>query len=223
VSSRRSLLTGRPRFGRDDAEFDRAIGFLDATYALALTLLVTTLEVEDVPAAWAGIDSLYDAVGAQFVTFLIAFAVIASYWLNHHRLVSAFTAIDYPAIVLNLVLVASIVLLPFTTRYVGDPSVDEEALPTVALAVNVALCSVLHSCVYALAVARGLLDGRPSALEYRGYLTLSLLPAAVFLLSIPIAYASPPGARAFWLVLVPVMAVARHRIVRSVTREQATG
>jgi uncharacterized membrane protein len=221
VSSRRSLLTGRPRYGRDDAEFDRAIGFVDATYALALTLLVTTLEVEDVPAAWASLDSLYDAVGAQFVTFLIAFAVIASYWLNHHRLVSAFTAIDYPEIVLNLCLVAAIVLLPFTTRYVGDPSVEEEALPTVALAVNVALCSILHAGVYALAVARGLVGERPSALEYRGYLTMSLLVAAVFLLSIPIAYASPSAARLSWLVLVPLMAVARRWITRAVAGEQA--
>ena len=26
------------RFGREDSEFDRAVGFFDATYALALTL-----------------------------------------------------------------------------------------------------------------------------------------------------------------------------------------
>ena len=35
----RSLLARDVRFTRDDAEFDRAIGFVDATYALALTLL----------------------------------------------------------------------------------------------------------------------------------------------------------------------------------------
>ena len=37
----------KPRYSRDDSEFDRAIGFIDATFALALTLLITTLEVAD--------------------------------------------------------------------------------------------------------------------------------------------------------------------------------
>jgi hypothetical protein len=35
------------RYQRDDQEFGRAIGFFDATYALALTLLVTTLDITD--------------------------------------------------------------------------------------------------------------------------------------------------------------------------------
>jgi hypothetical protein len=34
------------RYQRDDQEFGRAIGFFDATYALALTLLVTTLDTQ---------------------------------------------------------------------------------------------------------------------------------------------------------------------------------
>ena len=42
------------RYQRDDQEFGRAIGFFDATYALALTLLVTTLDVPDPPSAWDG-------------------------------------------------------------------------------------------------------------------------------------------------------------------------
>ncbi len=218
------MLVGKPRYDREEAEFDRAIGFFDATYALALTLLVTTLDIDDVPAAWSGLDALSDAVGQQFLTFLIAFAVIGSYWINHHRLVSAFTAIDYPVIVLNLCLVAGIVLLPFTTRYVGDPSVEAEPLPTVALAVNVALCSVLHASVYALAVRRGLVGERPSALEFRGYLTVSLLPAVVFCLSIPIAYAaSPEAARLSWLALVPISIVVKRRVTRAVAQELRSG
>jgi len=34
------------RYQRDDAEFDRAIAFIDATFAVALTLLVTTLDIK---------------------------------------------------------------------------------------------------------------------------------------------------------------------------------
>ena len=92
----RSLLARDVRFTRDDAEFDRAIGFIDATYALALTLLVTTLDVANPAEAFEDPGSLFDAVGPQFIAFLIAFAVIANYWLEHHRMISAWGAIDVP-------------------------------------------------------------------------------------------------------------------------------
>src|SRR5262245_13409150 len=88
----------RPLWTRDSAEFSRAIGFIDATFALALTLLVTTLEVDDA-SAWTSLDALWDAVGEQFVSFAVAFAVIAGYWLRHHRLIESFAAIDRVVII----------------------------------------------------------------------------------------------------------------------------
>jgi hypothetical protein len=123
-----------PRYSRDQGEFDRAIGFVDATFALALTLLVTTLDVDHPRMAFSSLGELDDAVGAQFVAFAIAFAVIASYWLQHHRLIASFAAIDYTVVVVNLFLIAAIVLLPFSTQAVGDPGVEDLPLPTVIMA-----------------------------------------------------------------------------------------
>jgi len=105
------------RYTRDAGEFDRAFAFIDATFAVALTLLVTTLEVDDVPSSFTSISALSDAVGAQFITFVIAFAVIATYWFANHRMVAKFVAIDTPTIVAHLLLIAAIVLLPFTTAF----------------------------------------------------------------------------------------------------------
>jgi hypothetical protein len=65
--------------------------------------------------------------------------------LRHHRMVASFRAIDYPVIVLNLVLVAAIVLLPFGTQAVGDPGINDLALPTALMAVTVAAASILHA------------------------------------------------------------------------------
>ena len=33
------------RYSRDESEFDRAVAFIDAAFALALTLLVTSLDI----------------------------------------------------------------------------------------------------------------------------------------------------------------------------------
>jgi uncharacterized membrane protein len=214
-----SLLDSGARYERDDAEFDRAIGFVDATYALALTLLVTTLDIDDLPTAWSSVGSLFDAVGAQFIAFAISFVVIANYWVEHHRMIASFRAIDYPTISANLLLVAAIVLLPFSTQSVGDPSVEELALPTAVMAANVAAASILHSTVFGLGVRRGLLARPKPTEEVRGYLLLGLLPAAVFLASIPVAYAaSAVTARWCWLALVPLNLIAGTLVRRSVAR-----
>jgi uncharacterized membrane protein len=194
----------KPRYSRDDSEFDRAIGFIDATFALALTLLITTLEIGD-RSAWESLGSLNEALGAQFIAFAIAFVVIAGYWLRHHRMVASFSAIDYPVIGLNLCLVAAIVLLPFSTQAVGDPDIEDLALPTAIMAVNIAAASMLHGAVYWLARHRGLMSPQPSSAETNQYLLNAISTAGVFLLAIPVAYLlSPDLGRAFWLALIPI-------------------
>jgi uncharacterized membrane protein len=193
------------RYSRDASEFDRAIAFVDATFAVALTLLVTTLEVDDVPSSFMSVSALYDAAGAQFIAFAVAFAVIASYWLVNHRMVAGFVAIDTPTIVTLLFLVAAIVLLPFTTASVGDPDVADLPLPTVLMAVSIAAVSALSTLAWVVACRRGLLDHEPSAGEWREMVLNGLAPAAVFLASVPIAYlVSPAAARLSWLALVVV-------------------
>jgi uncharacterized membrane protein len=193
------------RYSREEGEFDRAIGFVDATFALALTLLVTTLDVAHPEKAFSSVSSFNDAVGQQFVALLIAFAVIASYWLQHHRLIASFAAIDYPATVVNLCLIAAIVLLPFSTQSVGDPGVQDLPLPTAIMAVNVVAASVLHTLVYLVAVRRNLLDSPPSRREVAYFVVNALAAAVVFGASVPVAYAaSPTAAKLVWISLIPI-------------------
>jgi uncharacterized membrane protein len=193
------------RYSRDQGEFDRAIGFVDATYALALTLLVTTLNVGHPHVAFSSLGALDDAVGQQFVAFAIAFAVIASYWLQHHRLIASFAAIDYTTTVVNLFLIAAIVLLPFSTQAVGDPGVEDLALPSAIMAVNVVAASVLHTLVYVVAVRRNLLSAAPSRGEVSYNVVNGLAAAAVFAASVPVAYlTSPITARITWISLIPI-------------------
>lgn len=191
------------RYSRDISEFDRAIAFIDGTFAVALTLLITTLDIGDKRSAFASLSSLADAVGPQFVAFLIAFAVIAGYWLLHHRMVARFVAVDTQTIVVNLFLVAAVVLLPFSTDSVGDPGVENLVIPTVLMAVNVAVVSSLYTLVWVTASRRALLDHTPDAVERREALVGGLTPAVVFFASVPLAFLVSPGvARLSWLSLL---------------------
>ena len=193
------------RYSREASEFDRALAFVDATFAFAMTLLVTTLDIDDRVTAFASVSSLTDAVGSQFIVFVIAFAVIAGYWLLSHRMVAAFVAIDTPTIIAHIFLLAAIVLIPFSTAAVGDPDVAELPLPTVVMAVNIALVSTLYTVIWIVANRNGLLAQPASRGEWRQTVTMGLVPAAVFLASIPLAYAfSPDIARLFWVSLAVI-------------------
>jgi uncharacterized membrane protein len=193
------------RYTRDQPEFDRVVAFIDATFAVALTLLVTTLDVGDPSKAFVSFSTLDDAVGSQIVGFVIAFAVIASYWLQHHRLFASFAGIDYTMVVVNLALIAAIVLLPFSTEAVGDPDITDLALPTVIMAINVVAASALYTLVYVVAARRDLLSPAPSRGEVSYNVVNALAPALVFAASIPVAYlASSVAARIFWISLLPI-------------------
>ena len=177
----------------------------------ALTLLVTTLDITDPSLAWQRLRALWDDVGPQFLAFGISFAVIASYWLAHHRLVRMLAAVDQPTIVANLLLIASIVVIPFSTNSVGDPGIEDLPLPTAFLAVNIAIASGLHTLVYVLAYRRELFLIRPSARELHGSLVIGLSPAVIFLASVPVAYlASPVIAQLCWLLIIPIRVAARR-------------
>jgi uncharacterized membrane protein len=203
------------RYTRGESEFDRAIAFIDATFALASTLLVTSLDIVDRASAFRSLSSLGEEVGPQFITFLIAFAVIGSYWLEHHRMVASFVAIDVPTIVANLCLIAGIILLPFSTAAVGDPSVEDLPLPTVLMAVNVAAVSVLYTVVWIVAAGGGLIEPSRDAGGRLEWVVGGLAPAVVFLASIPIAYlVAPDIARLFWVLLLVVDPVVSRLTAR---------
>jgi uncharacterized membrane protein len=207
------------RYRRDDSEFDRAVAFIDATFAVALTLLVTTLDLSSEPSAWDSLDHFYDAMGSQLVAFAISFLVIAAYWMAHYRLFASFGAIDLRLLVWNLFLLAMIVILPFTTEAAGDPEINDLPLPTAVLAVNIAAVSAAFTLIYVMARRRGLLRVMPSQREYTWRVLTFIAPGVVFLVSVPVAYlASPAAAALVWLslaVINPLLGMAITRETRS--------
>jgi uncharacterized membrane protein len=203
---------------REEAGFDRAVGFFDATFALALTLLVTTLDIDNRQEAFQSVGNLWDAIGGQLLGFGIAFAVISNYWLVHHRLLRRFAGLDYPMIVTNLFLMAAIVLLPFCTDSVGDVGTEELPLPVAMMAVDIVAASVLSTLVFLLAVRRRLLLEQPDRREVISYALGGLAPALVFAASIPVAYlVSARAGTLTWLLLL-VLAPIVPRLARFIDR-----
>ncbi len=189
-----------PRFARGTPEFDRALAFFDGTYAVALTLLVTTLDSTNTPGAWADLAALWAAIGNQLVAFFLAFAIVAFYWRSNHAFVARLHHLSGRLITVNLVLFVIVVLLPFSTDALGE---HQEPLATAVFAGNVAVISSTEAVMYLLAWRYELASVPTSFQRVRLELVPQLVPPAFFLASIPVAYlVSSPAARLSWLALV---------------------
>jgi uncharacterized membrane protein len=208
------------RFGRDDVEFSRAIGFVDATFAIAATLLVTTLIPG--PKGWSSWSDLYDAVAGPLLAFAISFVVIAAYWFGNHQFVSSLDALTPRVVIATLWLLAFVVLLPFSTEGLGR-DLGAAEVTTVVYAVNVALVSASEWVIYCIAVRQGLFRDPPSRTEVNVSSVCQLLPSVVFLVSIAIALLwSPSAARWSWLSLLVLSPIAGRWANRRIAAADGT-
>jgi uncharacterized membrane protein len=91
---------------------ERVQAFSDGVFAVAITLLVLDLVP---PAANTGdlVAALADR-WPDFAAFALSFLTIGIIWVNHHVVFDAVRRVDRPLLFLNLGLLMSIVLLPFS-------------------------------------------------------------------------------------------------------------
>ena len=207
--SKASLATHTPNlsspavFARDTSEFDRALNFIDAIFGFSITLLVTNL---DIPSgqAWQSVSALLGgAVGDQLQGFAISFVVIAGFWRLNHRVISGFGALDSATILLCIFLVGFVIFIPFTTQGISDSRSSNLPLPTALYAVNVAVVVLATVLLVVLGRTRHLAEEEPAPVILQ--VAHQLAVAAVFLLSIPIAYlVSADVAKLSWLSLVVI-------------------
>ena len=133
---------GQQRYTRDTLEFGRVVNLSDGVFAIALTLLVFTLDASAVPLDQVD-GVLIDQTG-ELIAFAISFVVIANFWRAHHRLMANLGTLEPGLIRLNLALLGAVALIPFPTSLLGrDPTLRGSVVPYLALLALVAIIHVL--------------------------------------------------------------------------------
>lgn len=92
----------------------RIEAFSDAVIAVAITLLALDLHVPDP----AGPGSLAHRLGEQwpsYAAYVVSFLTIGIIWINHHAMLQRLVSVDHAILVLNLLLLLTIGVLPFST------------------------------------------------------------------------------------------------------------
>jgi len=180
----------------NEIEFSRIVAFSDGVFAIAITLLVLSLNI---PEQLHG-ESLGSALWDQrqdLLAYAISFAVIGRFWVIHHRFFGDVTGFDGRLLALNILYLAWIVLIPFSSEVLGDHGGDTDAI--VLYAVNLAAVALLGWVMAFDAHRSGLTTMAPS--EEREFRTRAFFVALVFLASIPLAFLSADLAPLVWLVL----------------------
>jgi uncharacterized membrane protein len=133
---------GGTRYARGTIEFGRVVNLSDGLFAIALTLLVFTLDASSVSLDRAD-GVLVDQAG-QLIAFLLSFAIVANFWWTHYRFLATLGSLEPGLIVLNLALLGAIALIPFPTSLLGrDPTQRGSVVPYLVLLSIVAILLLL--------------------------------------------------------------------------------
>jgi uncharacterized membrane protein len=92
----------------------RVEAFSDGVIAIAVTLLVLDIHVPD-PAGAGSLGSRLAHEWPSYVAYVVSFLTIGIIWINHSAMLRRIVAVDHSILFLNLLLLMTIAVLPFTT------------------------------------------------------------------------------------------------------------
>jgi uncharacterized membrane protein len=188
-------------------DVDRLTAFSDGVFAIAITLLVLSIEVPNVSDDHLG-EALRDLT-PQLLTYALSFVVIGRYWIAHHKTFRSLRRADGTLLWINLALLGFIALLPFPTEILSQ--YGDTALGTIVYAATLVAVGLLASLLQWYVDHAGLATPL-GAQQLRDRLFGGLVVAGVFAVSIPIALVSPEWAKLSWLLMVP-LGMLRRRLL----------
>lgn len=195
---------------------ERIVFFADAVTAIAITLLALEIRVPELAAsvARAELPAALGDLGPQITSFVIGFTVIGIYWTGHHRYFSYIVRQDSRLLGLNLCFLFFIVTMPFTASLLGH--YVTLPLGVMPYALNCAAIGFSLSALWFYASHDNrLLDAAVPTGLVRVLRVRSFAVPLVFLVTVPVALASPLVAMSLWLLALPVAWLAPRVLARN--------
>ena len=96
----------------------RVEAFSDGVFAIAVTLLILAVGIENAPHGDLGAYLL--DLWPAYLAYAVSFLTIGIMWVNHHLLFDNFASVDRPMLLLNILLLMLIAFVPFPTRIAAE-------------------------------------------------------------------------------------------------------
>jgi uncharacterized membrane protein len=100
---------------------NRIENLIDAIYAIAMTLLVTTLEIPSATnlTSSSTVDVILLYLQTDLINYFSAFILLATFWWINHVRFHYLRSTDQTLIIINVLSLSFVALIPFTTRLAG--------------------------------------------------------------------------------------------------------
>jgi uncharacterized membrane protein len=96
----------------------RLEAFSDGVFAVAITLLSLNLHIP----GQAGHSLAHNLISQwpEYAAYAVSFITIGIIWINHHAMIGRLEVADHAILLLNLVLLLTIVVIPFATSLIAE-------------------------------------------------------------------------------------------------------
>lgn len=167
---------GRPGVARVEA-------FSDGVIAIIVTIMVLELH--------APVADGWDKLAAQwpiFFAYILSYAYVAIYWVNHHQLFGFARRVTNALIWSNMLLLFALSLVPFSTSYLGEHHFGRDA--TLIYLVTMLLPAIVYVWLQRTVLRTGV-DGPVAARYHRRSQRKGTAATLIYLAGLPLAFVSP--------------------------------
>jgi len=158
-------------------ETGRVEAFSDGVFAIAITLLILAVGVDEALERGDLRHHLLHLWPA-YIAYAVSFVTVGIMWVNHHAVFRHFARVDRPLLLLNILLLMCISFTPFPTRIVAEHAQSDADRKAAALLYGITMtCTAI--CFFAVWIygSRRLLRPDADMREVSG-ITRSYLPGA---------------------------------------------
>jgi TMEM175 potassium channel family protein len=187
---------------QDQFGLERLIFFSDAVFAIAITLLVLEIRLPVTNEKLTDAQLLNQLLGIwhKYLSFLISFLVIGTFWIGHHRKFRFIKGYDSTLILLNLLMLMLIAFIPFPTSIIGEYS---NRTATIFYAITMTIASLFSWAIWWHASRNGHhIDSSITAKQRQRQMLLPFATSTIFLLSVGIGFINADLAKFSWLLIL---------------------
>ena len=189
-----------------DIDPGRLMGLTDGVFSIVMTLLIFGMTLPEAQLLTAGdfsafIQSILPNIGVTIVSFIL----IGSFWIYHHQFIKL-TSLNMPYLWLNILFLANISFIPFTTTIIGTYS--KFFLANVIFGLNIFLTLIFFVLMFRYANHMHFLERELTDIEKKyTYNTFYILMGLTIIVNLLDFNVSP---NFFYLfLLVPILSIIR--------------
>ncbi|MEQ1864171.1 MAG: TMEM175 family protein [Micropepsaceae bacterium] len=183
----------------------RLEAFSDGVIAIIITIMVLEMKVPH------GTDfSALEPLWPVFISYVLSFIYVGTYWNNHHHLLHTAKRINGPILWANMHLLFWLSLFPFVTGWMGENHFA--AAPVAVYGFVLLMAAIAYTILQRLLIAE---HGRDSTLgqaigsDFKGYVSLALSAGGIAL-----SFVSSWGGFALYVLVALIWFIPDQRIER---------